>query len=377
MDEKHTWGSYETESNTVQNTNAEDTIWEMPLNNQNEYVPTTNTPEDGYVSMKKYFSKIGMPYFLYGAMAITGQLIIWVILDNFFPQLLNMESLQWIASIVPMYGIAFPITILILKRIPYTPYEKKKVSFMEMAVYFLMSYSIMYIGNFIGIGLSFVIDKMTGVTSSNSISDLIMSSSPLATMLVAVILAPIIEELLFRKLLIDRISVYGDKVAILVSGTMFGLFHGNLFQFFYAFGLGCMLAYIYVKSRDIKYSIILHMLINFVGSIIPLIVLSQIDMELLEQISASSTVSSETIQILFNNLPGLVLLFIYEITVIALIILGLVLGIMNRKKFSLAPGQITIPRNKVFSVICANAGMILFFCLCLFLFIQNHVLLSS
>lgn len=373
MDETQKWGPHETESNTVQNVNAEDAIWEMPLDNQNVYVPGENTPNDGYASMKKYFSKIGMPYFLYGIMTIAGQLIIYVILQTLFPSLMNTEIALWISSIVPMYCIAFPITIQILKKIPYPTYEKKKITFIEMAVYFLISYSIMYIGNFIGVGLSFVIDKLTGVTSLNSIEEMIMNSSPLATILAVVILAPIIEELLFRKLLIDRICIYGDKVAILVSGTMFALFHGNLFQFFYAFGLGCMLAYIYIKSRDIKYSIILHMLINFVGGMIPYIVLNQIDLERIEQITASSTVSLETVQMLFSALPELVLLLIYEITIVALIVIGLVLGIINRKKFSVSPGQITIPRNKVFSIICTNAGMILFFCLCMLLFILNHI----
>lgn len=57
-----------------------------------------------------------------------------------------------------------------------------------------------------------------------------------------VVMAPICEEILFRKILIDRIRLYGDKAAILVSSVVFGLSHGNFYQFFYAFGIGLVLA---------------------------------------------------------------------------------------------------------------------------------------
>ena len=46
---------------------------------------------------------------------------------------------------------------------------------------------------------------------------------------------------MFRKLLIDRIVPFGQRVAVVVSGLAFGLFHGNFYQFFYAFSLGAVL----------------------------------------------------------------------------------------------------------------------------------------
>ena len=49
---------------------------------------------------------------------------------------------------------------------------------------------------------------------------------------------------------------------------MFGLFHLNLFQFFYAFGLGLMFGYVYMRTSQLRYSIVMHMIINFNGSVL-------------------------------------------------------------------------------------------------------------
>ena len=38
----------------------------------------------------------------------------------------------------------------------------------------------------------------------------------------------------------DRLLGYGQKTAIIISGIMFGMAHGNFSQFFYAFGIGIL-----------------------------------------------------------------------------------------------------------------------------------------
>ena len=61
----------------------------------------------------------------------------------------------------------------------------------------------------------------------------------IVTFLYMVICAPILEEYIFRKLIVDRTVKYGQGVAVVLSGLMFGLFHGNLNQFAYAFYWEC------------------------------------------------------------------------------------------------------------------------------------------
>ena len=73
---------------------------------------------------------------------------------------------------------------------------------------------------------------------------------------------------MFRGIMLNKIRIYGDKVAIITTAILFGLFHANFSQFFYAVALGLVFAYVTLKTRTIKYSIILHIAVNMVGSVI-------------------------------------------------------------------------------------------------------------
>ena len=83
-----------------------------------------------------------------------------------------------------------------------------------------------------------------------------------------VILAPLSEEFICRKLIIDHTVRYGEKTALVFSALTFGLLHRNFYQFFYAFGLGLIFGYIYLRSGRLRYSIGFHMIINFMGGVI-------------------------------------------------------------------------------------------------------------
>ena len=76
------------------------------------------------------------------------------------------------------------------------------------------------------------------------------------------ILAPIAEELIFRGTLLKKLRVFGDKTAIIYTAIAFGLFHCNIAQIPFAITAGLILAYTVVKTNNIVYSIILHMILN-------------------------------------------------------------------------------------------------------------------
>lgn len=72
------------------------------------------------------------------------------------------------------------------------------------------------------------------------------------------IIAPIAEEIMFRNLLLKPLRAYGDLTAVLVSGIVFGLYHGNFDQFAYAALLGVFFSLIAVKYNSILPVTILH-----------------------------------------------------------------------------------------------------------------------
>jgi len=77
------------------------------------------------------------------------------------------------------------------------------------------------------------------------------------------IIGPIVEELLFRKILLNRLlNIYSVKKAIIIETLIFALFHGGVNGFIYAFVIGMLLSIIYVKYKNIKIPIICHMISN-------------------------------------------------------------------------------------------------------------------
>jgi len=87
-----------------------------------------------------------------------------------------------------------------------------------------------------------------------------------ATVLVAVIIAPIAEEALFRGVLFaglrDRL---GFVSGMIISAAIFAGVHFSLYQFAPLFMLGLMLAYLVTKTRSIWPSIVCHAMFNGVA----------------------------------------------------------------------------------------------------------------
>ena len=72
-------------------------------------------------------------------------------------------------------------------------------------------------------------------------------------------IAPIAEEMIFRWLIYLRLRDYVRMgAAAVISGLIFGIYHGNLVQGIYASLLGIAFAYILEQSGNIFSSALLH-----------------------------------------------------------------------------------------------------------------------
>ena len=141
--------------------------------------------------------------------------------------------------------------------------EKTTMTVSEFFSLFLISQTAMFAGNLIGEAFSGFFSVFKGSEVTDPVAAIVESTPIWLLLITVVIIGPIVEELIFRKLMIDRLSRYGELIAVMTSSIAFGLFHGKFYQFFYAVMLGLILGYMYAKTRNIKYSIIMHMLINF------------------------------------------------------------------------------------------------------------------
>ena len=113
----------------------------------------------------------------------------------------------------------------------------------------------MWIGNITGTIITNLLSFTIQNDIANPIQNLINSTDLWLNLILISLIGPIFEEIIFRKILIDRTIKYGPLASILVSAIIFGLIHGNLNQFCYTVLVGVFFAYVYIKTGQIKYSI--------------------------------------------------------------------------------------------------------------------------
>lgn len=77
--------------------------------------------------------------------------------------------------------------------------------------------------------------------------------------------APVAEEILFRGLIMRSMEPFGKKFAVFGSALLFGIYHGNVTQSFYAFVVGLVLGYV-AMEHNILWAMVLHMFNNLTVS---------------------------------------------------------------------------------------------------------------
>ena len=318
---------------------------------------------------RKIFSRIGGAYFIFLAAAMGVQFI--VVLAIFLAGGKNLslgQDIKVAISMACMYGAGFPLYWILVKRVPGRMAEYRKNNQAEvwgpgqLIVCMIISISVMEAGNFVGSRLMNILGQAAGETEENLVFQLISESNLLTLGAFTVVAAPIMEELMFRKLLIDRIIQYGDWTAILVSGVMFGLIHGNFYQFFYACGLGMIFAYIYIRTGKIKYTIGLHMIINFMSSMIAGNLIKAMDYQSLLQITEDNP--EMMMEYLAANWLPLTMLMLYGLALIVLAVAGVILAICFRKRIHLYPAMEKISWGEKYLAVFLNIGMVLFLAMC-------------
>jgi len=92
------------------------------------------------------------------------------------------------------------------------------------------------------------------------------SQTGIFAFILTVVAAPILEELIFRGIILDGLlRVYSPVKSILVSSFLFGFVHLNPWQFVTGFIIGIFSGWVYYKTRSLLPSIIIHAAVNLSG----------------------------------------------------------------------------------------------------------------
>jgi len=77
------------------------------------------------------------------------------------------------------------------------------------------------------------------------------------------ICGPILEELVFRGIVYNKLKKFNKKMtAIVLTSLIFGIIHSNIINGIYAFGVSFILIYLYEKYKTLKAPILMHIFLN-------------------------------------------------------------------------------------------------------------------
>ena len=285
---------------------------------------------------RRRLSRILFGFFLFFALAIAVQLIAAVAVNVFAPQLLELPIFTWLVSLFPMYGIGLPVLYLAVRDLPAASPKGRRLRVRDFLTFLLISYAVMYLANLVSVGVNLISSLIFGASSNAGATELI-STAPLGyTILFAVIIGPIVEEVIFRHIILRRLLPFGEGFAVGISSLLFGLYHGNLAQFLYAFAVGWIFAIVAVRTGKLIHTILLHVFINFLGSVPASLLMPYIETYL----------SGEEIEMTGEAVTAILITLAYSGIVLLLVGAGILLLILRRRAFVPHRGEASIPRGE-------------------------------
>lgn len=252
----------------------------------------------------------------------------------------HITDLSLIFPIIAVDIVGLPVLYFLIKKLPKNKLGQEKVSIGRFIIGIPVMTFLVIVGNIVGTAIQGLV---TPATASGGLDELMFGSSFIWRVLYIGVLAPVVEELVFRKFMIDVLSAKGKWFAIIVESLVFALFHANLAQFFYAFALGIIWGVIYTKTGKIYISMAYHFIINMSSSVLAVYIMS------------------------LGETP----ITIYAAIRVGLAVVGLVIFAITAKKFFTLEDEEGLKGGKIFKTIFTSWGFYLIFAMCLMMYLLN------
>ncbi len=291
---------------------------------------------DNCISAAKAYSCLGVSY-------VVIEFIVKLLGKVVVTKLFGCEELTDNGRILYEFVLDFllilPLNYVVLRKLPRFKIDQKRLGIKNFFTCACIAFSLGTLADIFTIALMHTANMVTGIQTNNPLVDSLSSMSLFGHIFIVCIIAPIYEELQFRKILLDRVAHYGEVTAMLLSGVMFGLAHGNIYQFFYTALSGCFYAFVYLRTGKIKYTIFLHMLNNSFSTIIW---------------GISLLLNGGYITVAYACTMA------FGVLAIVIIILGIVLMVRNKDKFIFEHHKGEVDVGYRFTTSIVNVGMIVY-----------------
>lgn len=135
----------------------------------------------------------------------------------------------------------------------------------------IFSIFILFISLFLQIIVNLLTSQFAGSINQNKF--ILAKDNSIIFFLIVVIIGPFVEEIIFRGILFNNIKLNNIKISYILVGLSFALYHVPINNFNIReilgvsslFIFGTLLTYLYDKTKNIYYPIIIHILSNLIA----------------------------------------------------------------------------------------------------------------
>ncbi len=163
-------------------------------------------------------------------------------------------------SLLPAFGLP----ALILKRnFTCDLVPAKKIGALKAAAWTFFGLGCTFVANYIVSLMTVFVKNTLGYELSQNDYGISNDFLTYFVMVISVAVAPaIFEEFALRCCTLGVLRKYGNGFAVFMVSIIFGLIHGNVIQFVFAFLMGIIMAYITIQTDNVIIAILIHGLNN-------------------------------------------------------------------------------------------------------------------
>ena len=151
------------------------------------------------IKEKKRFSRLGLGFALFTVVSTLAALIIQIAVMAIDTDFYNSTLFLNLLSPVALYVFALPILLIVVSGVDATRPQKRKMGVGKWLLFLVIGFGFMYIGAMIGNYIMGYLSVAFGYDYSNTLETIIDEDNIWITAIFTVIVAPIGEELIFRK----------------------------------------------------------------------------------------------------------------------------------------------------------------------------------
>ena len=333
-------------------------------------------------TIEEMLGAIAVRYAIFGWCFVFVIKLASILLNVFFYDFYteNFATIYIILNSINVCVIGTTVLALALRNLPVTKIEKRPMKIGQLLLLIMMMYGLTQVGSLMGMPIHLALTTIGSLTADSEdaaaelSNNLVFSSGTVIRIISIGILPAIFEELLFRKFLIDRTIRHGEFISCAMSGIMFGLWHGNFQQFFFAFFIGVLFAFVYIRTGNIIYTMIMHASVNLVTSTVTVELFNALMKSMgIDMATGNINTNIDDSVIIKSVLPMLLLLLLWIGLLVSFQIVGFIMLIVKRKKFKLAvmPGEPA--RKAILHSMTHSVEMWIFFSFALLLFVYQYI----